>query len=536
MNIPERFLALRGRLIVSCQADPEDAFYGRMDLYARAAVGAGAAGIRANGPADVRAIHAAVSVPIIGIQKRVWNDGKILITPSFEDAEALRQAGAAAVAIDCTRRGQATGSLDRLRRIKAELRVPVLADIATLEEALEAANAGADFVLPTMRGYTDDTANVKSFEPEFIAELSRMLPVPVIAEGRIETPHLAREAVRAGAFAVVVGSTITRPHLVTRRFVEVLDSESERASGRLVILGIDMGGTNTKYGLVTSDGCLRWHETAPTPVAAGRAGLLSHLANVAISGIDRARRAGHPPSAIGIATAGWVNPYSGRVVYATDNLPGWTGTAIAQEIGAATRLPVYVENDANALAMAEAEFGAGRRLADFVCVTLGTGVGGGCYMGGRLNRGSHFFGNALGHISIEPGGRPCNCGQRGCLETYTNAAALLEYGQGRFNSTEELIAAARSGDAQAISAIREFSHYLAIGCSILVQLLDPQAVILAGGLAQNNPLLIENLEAELSKLVTVWAERRLAVIASDLGYHAGVLGAAAVATALRSSA
>jgi predicted NBD/HSP70 family sugar kinase len=219
------------------------------------------------------------------------------------------------------------------------------------------------------------------------------------------------------------------------------------------------------------------------------------------------------------------------VVYATDNLPGWTGTEIARVIGGATGLPVSVENDANALAVGEAEFGAGRGLSDFVCITLGTGVGGGCYAGGRLNRGGHFFANALGHISIDPHGRECNCGQRGCLETYANTAALLRYGGGRYHSAEELIDAARAGEPVAVSAVHELANHLATGCAILVHLLDPQALILAGGLVQNNPLLIASLREKLSGLVTVWNQRQLRVIVSDLGYHAGVLGAAAVALA-----
>jgi N-acetylmannosamine-6-phosphate 2-epimerase / N-acetylmannosamine kinase len=521
--------ALKGKLIVSCQADPGDAFYGHMQLYAQAAARGGAAGIRANGPADVRAIHEAVPIPIIGIQKRVQTDGRVLITPSFEDAQALVQAGAAAVALDCTRRGQASGALDRVRRIKAELGVPVLSDIATVDEAQEAAEAGADCVLSTLRGYTDDTAQAGSFDPQFIEQLARAVHVPVIAEGRIDSPQLARRAIRAGAFAVVVGSVITRPHLVTRAFAQGVDEEFAKVSGQIVILGIDMGGTNTKFGLVRSDGKLLWEETAPTPARAGRAGLLEHLSKVAQTGLERARRSLQEPAAIGLATAGWVNPHTGQVVYATDTLPGWTGAEIGRVIGDATGLTVYVENDANALAAGEAEFGAGRGLTDFLCITLGTGVGGGCYAGGRLNRGSHYFANALGHISIVPQGELCNCGKRGCLETYANAAALLRYGKGRYASADELIEAANENEPVALSAIRELADHLAIGCAILVHLLDPQALIVAGGLVQNNPLLVASLQEKLAERVTVWDQRQLRVMASELGYHAGVLGAAAVA-------
>lgn len=519
--------SLAGKLIVSCQADIDDAFHGRMDRFALAAVAGGAAAIRANGAADVRAIRAAVDVPIIGIQKVVHTDGKILITPSLESAKALVEAGASMIALDCTRRGQQTGALERLRRIKIELGVPVLADIATVDEALAAVNAGADMVLSTMRGYTDETAAVRAFEPEFIRELALAVNVPVMAEGRIDTPQLAIAAIRAGAFAVVVGSAITRPHVVTRLFADAVEHAASTDMGAEIV-GIDLGGTNTKYGLVSRAGELKWTDVTPTPASGGRAALLETLKRAAASAVRRCQNAGTTPAAIGIATAGWVDVTNGCVAYATENLPGWTGTPIADEIRQATGLDVYVENDANALALAEKEFGAGREFSDFVCLTLGTGVGGGCYTAGRLNRGAHFFANAAGHISIDAAGRPCNCGQRGCVETYANAAALVEYAGRGYDDAESVISAANHGDETAVAAIRKLAYFLAMGCAMMVQLLDPQAIILAGGLAQDNPILVAALESELSARVSVWKQRGLQIRASQLGYHAGVLGAAAI--------
>jgi glucokinase len=194
-------------------------------------------------------------------------------------------------------------------------------------------------------------------------------------------------------------------------------------------------------------------------------------------------------------------------------------------------LPVAVENDANALAVAEKRFGAAKNATDFVCITLGTGVGGGCYIGGRLNRGRHFFANALGHIPVVPEGAPCTCGKSGCLESYANASALMRYAaKGNFTSCEEIIAAAHSGDQTAQSAIQMLARHLAIGCASIVNLLDPEMVILAGGLVQDNSLLLKAFGEELARRVTVWPERHLQVQASAFGYSAGVLGAAAVAS------
>jgi len=156
MTPTEIVRCIRGRLIVSCQAGEGDVFRDSklMSLFAAAAVAGGAAGIRANGPADIRAIRKITDVPIIGIDKTLLPDGLLLITASFESARALVEAGADMVALDCTERGQRAGALGRVREIHAKLRVPVLADVASVEQAVTAVEAGADFVLSTLRGYT----------------------------------------------------------------------------------------------------------------------------------------------------------------------------------------------------------------------------------------------------------------------------------------------------------------------------------------------------------------------------------------------
>jgi putative N-acetylmannosamine-6-phosphate epimerase len=216
---------LHGKLVVSCQAREGEAFRDpeSQARFAISAVDGGARGIRAEGPDDVRAIRRAVSTPIIGIRKIPQRDGRVLITPTFESARELVEAGADMIAIDVTLRGKRLGAIERLQRIRAELKVPVLADIATLDEGLAAAEAGADAVLSTMRGYTDETAQVRSFDCEFIRELAQQSPVPVLAEGMIQTPEQARAALDAGAYAVIVGSAITRPVTITRRFVSAIE-------------------------------------------------------------------------------------------------------------------------------------------------------------------------------------------------------------------------------------------------------------------------------------------------------------------------
>lgn len=531
-NCPESFRPLRGKLIVSCQAWEDDPFHGaeHMARFARAAVEGGAAGIRANGPADIRAIRATVDVPVIGLQKRIVSDGRILITPEFEDARTLVGAGAHAVAIDCTARGQRYGALERLRRVRQELRIPVTADIATVEEAITAEAAGANFVLSTMRGYTEETEGAGSFDAAFIAGLVRAVSVPVIAEGRIWTVEEAVAAIDAGAFAVVIGSAITRPKDIAARFAGALRRIGAR-EGRLVG-GIDLGGTRIKTGLVSHNGEVSDEVSKNTDVSRGRDGLLDQLAEAGSQLVAAARAKGRSVDAIGIATAGWVDAARGLIVHATPNLPGWEGTAVAQVLSCRLGVPVFVENDVNALAVGESRFGAARSASTFVCVTLGTGVGGGCYIDGALRRGAHSIGNAIGHLVVEPGGLPCNCGQAGCLEQYANAAALVRYaGDSGKGSAEAIIAEAQCGDGRARAAVSKLVGYLAAGCAQVIRLLDPELIVIGGGLAQNNPLLFEVLEAQLRGEVLGWDQRGLRVVPSTLGYYGGVEGAGAVALA-----
>lgn len=531
MSVPSPCERLAGKLIASCQAPAGDVF-SHPELIARfaqAALAGGAAGIRANGPSNVSAIRQVTDAPIIGIQKVVMDDGNVLITPSLESARDLVRSGAEMIALDVTTRGQLYGALERIRQIKRALRVPVLADVSTAEEAITAAEAGADFVLSTLRGYTSETAHIGRFEPSFIEELARLCPVPVIAEGRIHTPDDARRAMAAGAFAVVVGTAITRPTEIARRFSEVIQKQWAACDAKRTVLGIDLGGTNTKLGIVSQEGNLFYHSTVSTPAFAGREVLLEHLKKEGHDLLDRANKMGHSPHALGVATAGWVNACTGTVAYATENLPGWTGAPVGDELYESLGIPVTVENDANAFAVAEKHFGAGREFRDFICMTLGTGVGGGCFIGGRLNRGAHFFANALGHINLIPNGLPCTCGSRGCLEVYCNAAALLRYAANRFQTVEEIIARGNSGESAAHRAILTFANYLGQGCSSLVQVLDPEALIFSGGLVQNNPLVIEALKADLTNRIPAYKQRKLVLRASPLGYYGGVLGAAAVA-------
>ena len=318
-----------------------------MARFARSALDAGAVGLRLHGAADIAEARAMTSVPIIGIHKEEVGDGRILITPTFERAAEIFKAGADAVAIDCTARGVRYGALERLSRVRRDLGVATMADIATIGQALDAVKAGADFVLPTMRGYTDETRDVAGFDLAFLAELCAAVPVPVIAEGRVETPGDALRALHAGAFAVVVGSAITRPHEIARSFVRALEPPGWTGA-------IDLGGSRIKWGVVDPAGALAASGHRPTPVQEGAGALLASLADAARECMSAANA---PLDAFGVATAGWVDR-RGIVQYSTGNLPGFAGADIRRTIADATGLRVVVENDAVAATAGEWTTGA----------------------------------------------------------------------------------------------------------------------------------------------------------------------------------
>lgn len=214
---------IRGGLVVSCQA-PEETPLGQpvvLAALAEAAVRGGAVGIRANLPQNIRAIRQLVQVPIVGIYKETLPDYPVYITPTFEHARAVVEAGADIVAIDATARERPEPLPQLIQRIHQELRVPVMADISTLEEGMAATEMGADLVATTMSGYTPYTQDRRALGADIalVVQLVHSVTVPVICEGRIASPQEARLALEAGAWAVVVGTAITAIDQVTARFV-----------------------------------------------------------------------------------------------------------------------------------------------------------------------------------------------------------------------------------------------------------------------------------------------------------------------------
>jgi N-acylglucosamine-6-phosphate 2-epimerase len=215
----------KGALVVSCQARADNPLHGPvyMSAMARAAEAGGAKGVRANGDDDIAAIRAVTALPIIGISK-VWDDRfPVYITPGFAQAARIAQAGADIIGLDATARPRDGEPVKRLiGRIRGELGKEVFADIATLDEGQAAHSFGATYVATTLSGYTEETAARKTAAPdlELLSALVAAVPAPVVAEGRFDTPELVAEAFRRGAHAVVVGTAITNPREITKKFAQ----------------------------------------------------------------------------------------------------------------------------------------------------------------------------------------------------------------------------------------------------------------------------------------------------------------------------
>ena len=530
---------LQGRLIVSCQAAPLDPLDDTETLrrMARAVVAAGAAGLRLNSAEHIAAIRQDTDVPIIGIQKRYFGD-ELYITPDFASAEALAKAGASIIALDCTEHAQSHGEPwpELIERIHGELKLPVMADVATLDEAVAAAVHGADFAGTTLYGYTPRTAGHRSFNWAMLEAMVRESGVPVIAEGHIATPEDARRAIELGAWSVVVGSAITRPGNITANFIRAMEP---RDTGRTVI-GVDIGGTMTKAAIVAASGEITSPAQVTTNASGGRDSIAAALTEAIEQVTGTARAQNIEISGLGIASAGVIEAESGRVFAATENLPQWAGFPLGKFAEERFGLSARVVNDAQAAVLAELHYGKGRGRRNFVAITVGTGVGGGIVCNGKLVRGQYGFGGTLGHQVIVAGGRRCNCGRRGCLEAYVSTSALIAEFKSRGGAVAEGSASddaalalriqklSNAGDTAARGAYEALVGYLAEGIANLFNVLDPELVILSGGLLAGYPELVATLQERVAGSLHCGSMRQPKIEISDAGQYAGVQGAAAL--------
>ena len=290
------------------------------------------------------------------------------------------------------------------------------------------------------------------------------------------------------------------------------------------IAALDIGGTTIKYAKVSGADCaLSGSGEETTPAGQGGAAVVARAAAL----LKELR----PFDRIGVATAGQVCPETGKIIYATDNIPAYTGMPLKQLLERQFEVPVAVDNDVNAAALCEAKMGAGKGSSHLLCVTYGTGVGGALILNGQVYRGAAGSAGEVGHIVTHAGGNPCTCGGRGCYETYASTRALcilVAQKTGEQLNGREIFARLQQPDIQACvdAWIREIFY----GLQSLVYALNPQCIVLGGGIMQEN-YIIHALRTLLPSGLMP-SVRDIEVRAAQMGNWAGILGAALQAAEL----
>ena len=321
------------------------------------------------------------------------------------------------------------------------------------------------------------------------------------------------------------------------------DKNSAGCGSQELCIALDLGGTNIAAALVDASGRMVCCKKTRTQAHRGAQAVVADLVSLAIECSSEASRLGAIVRGVGIGSAGQIDPELGVVVSATDNLPGFSGLRLRDIVADATGLETYVDNDANAAALGEAWVGAAKGCNNLVCLTLGTGVGGGIIANGSLVHGIRGCGGELGHMSINFDGPECNCGSRGCLESYVStwavekrikALALMRGGSWKaiYNATggavKGLFDAARDGDREAIELADEVGRYLGFGVASLANALAPQMVVLGGGISQAGEILFSAVRKGFRERALLPLRDAVQIVPAKLGEYSVVVGAAAL--------
>ncbi|MDI6789017.1 MAG: ROK family protein [Planctomycetota bacterium] len=234
---------------------------------------------------------------------------------------------------------------------------------------------------------------------------------------------------------------------------------------------------------------------------------------------------------LGIACPGSVDE-EGVVLADSPNLIGWKGTNIKQPLEKIFKIPVLIDNDANLAAWGEKCWGVGKNARNLIMLTLGTGIGGGIIINNQIYRGSHFYAGEIGHMKILPDGPKCSCGQKGCLEALASAPAIVQRYNTKtlkrynVNTARDVFDKASGGDKIACEVVQETAHYLGISLASLINIFDPDVIIIGGGIAKAGNILFKPLRKVVRKNIMPHSLRRPAILPARLGEDAGLLGAA----------
>lgn len=273
-----------------------------------------------------------------------------------------------------------------------------------------------------------------------------------------------------------------------------------------IVIGVDLGGTTVSAGLVTADGEVLTHLEEPTRKS-GPGTALATLLDL----LDRLRETagsrGIQVTGVGIGVPGTVDAERGAVGSDIHYVPELASTPLAETVSRRVAMPVFVDNDVNVLALGEWMFGAGRGARSLVVLALGTGVGGGIILDGRLHRGQGGFGGELGHVPINFDGRPCICGGRGCLKAYVSGTDIAREGEARLKRPVDaatVFLLAERGDPVAREIVAEVCQALGAGLAVIVNGLNPERLLLAGSVAKS----LKPLEAEVRAQAARYAFRQ----------------------------
>lgn len=303
--------------------------------------------------------------------------------------------------------------------------------------------------------------------------------------------------------------------------------------------GIDLGGTAIKMGLVDAGGRIVSREAVEIDAAAP----YDRIAGQMVRGLSRlAEGAAGRLAAIGLGTPGFIDAETGVIEEGVRNIPALEGRSLVPAFRDETAfrgVPVYADNDATCAAAGELRFGAGRSFRHFVLITLGAGVGGGLVLDGQVYRGARGFAGEIGHMVVQPLGEWCNCGSRGCLERYASGPAILRRYRDRCAkrgvtapeslTVKEVFELERQGDPLAADTIDEAARAIAQVFGSLTNLLNPQALIVAGGISRAGERLLAPIRRHLPDFTWPRLTKELAVLAGRLQEDAGLIGAAAQA-------
>ncbi len=302
-------------------------------------------------------------------------------------------------------------------------------------------------------------------------------------------------------------------------------------------IGADIGGTKIQCAAVDREGRVIDRHLLPTEAPLGPEQVMEKL----LSGIERIRSqlpADARIAGIGVGSAGQIDFASGTVAFAGDQLPGWTGTPIKRRVEEKFDVPVYVDNDVNVVAVAERLYGAGRGLDSFLCVALGTGIGGAIVEAGRIVRGVQGCAGELGHVSVDFNGPRCdNCGNNGCVELYASGSGIARLGSELIAAAEqrpawradsrEIAQAWLAGDPQAGQVMGVAIRALATAIAGYIHMCNPQAVIVGGGVSETGSVFLEALDREVRSRTSPSVRSAYRLLPAYVGNDAGVIGAAA---------